>query len=330
MSSVLKKADMEHYNNDDHLAFHKSSCGIFVKYALVINAPELIAEYESAVTKEKVSFSWIRKNELTEKKAAADNRRDNTFVGMTVIVRANFRHFDPPVRDAAVHVCNMIENYGSIVKKDYEAKTIIFDNIIEQLRSHDYSLAVQLLNLRPWIDRLEIDNNEFKTCVSESVALQLGKPSVNLKTARKISDKDQRAVINHVTALVSLNGQDQYVDFAAEYNELVSHYNTIVKEHYGRLHAKIDIAQAVIDPIAEQPFTGKPVIVIPTVHIRRTVKEKVEETEKTVEKIETVELFFSEDFTVLYRNNIRHGTAKLTIKGIGKYKGAAVTTFNIV
>jgi hypothetical protein len=321
MELVLKKPEMFRYNNADHLAFHGSAQDISVKYANVINAPDLIAEHGAAVDQENVVFNWVHKNEYTGKKSAADHRRDSTLVGMTGVVRSNLRHFDQPTRDAAVHVYNMIENYGDVVHRDYNAETMIIDNIVEQLRSPDYYSAVQLLNLAPWVDRLEADNNGFKTYADDSVAVQLEKPSVNLKTARKVSDESLRAVTSRVTALANLNGQDQYTGFANEYNELVSHYNTIVNEHYGRLHAKIDIAPAIIAPIAEQPFTGKPVTVIPTVCIRRLTDG---------ETAETAELFFSEDFTVSYRNNVSPGTALLTIKGIGKYKGEAVTTFNIV
>jgi hypothetical protein len=324
MNLELKKPVLFRYNNDDHLAFQEASQDIFVRHASEINAPELIADHKEKVVRETVVFNHVRKNEYTGKKAAADHRRNNTFIGTTRVVRANLSHFDQPTSDAALHVYTLIENYGDTVNKDYNSKTMILDNIIEQLRSPDYSAAVQLLNLNPWIDKLEIDNSEFKTYADESVAVQLEKPSVNMKTARKDSDESNRAVTNRVTALVNLNGQDQYAGFAAEYNELVSHYNTLVKEHYGRLHAQISIASAVIAPIAKQPFTGKPVIVIPTVHIRRIIKDGTEE------KTELVELFFNEDFTVSYRNNINHGTAKLTINGINKYKGTTVTTFNIV
>jgi hypothetical protein len=43
-----------------------------------------------------------------------------------------------------------------------------------------------------------------------------------------------------------------------------------------------------------------------------------------------VELTFSEDFSVAYKNNVERGTATLIIKGIGKYASEIVTTFNIV
>jgi hypothetical protein len=321
MTLVLKKAELFRYKNDDHVAFQQSAYSIFAKYSAVINAPELVAAHKAAVDQETAVCNWIRKNEFTEKKAVADHRRDDTLTGMIGAVRSNLRHFDPAVCDAATHVYNLIENYGDTEKKDYDAETMVIDNIVGQLRSANYSAAVKLLNILPWVNRLEADNNEFKAYAADSVAVQLEKPSISLRDARRISDEALRAITNRMTSLINLNGSSYYTDFAGEYNELVSHYNTVVNEHYGRLHAKIDIAPAIIDPIAEQPFTAKPVIVIPKVHIRLLKRHEVEET---------VELFFSEDFTVSYRNNVNPGTASLVIKGIGKYKGEAVTTFNIL
>jgi hypothetical protein len=320
MDVVLKKADMLRYNNADHIAFHGSSQHISVKYSHVINAPDLISAHGAAVDQETAVFNWVRRNEYTGKKADSDHRRDGTLTGLTVQVRANLRHFDPTVRDAATHVYNMLENYGDVEHRDYDAETMIIDGIIAQLRTPAYAAAVNLLGIAPWIDRLELDNSEFKTYAEDSVGVKLEKPAVGSKAARRTSDETLRAVTARVTSLINLNGPDQYADFAAEYNELVTHYNTLVNEHYGRLHAKTDIAPAIIAPIAEQRFTGKPVIVIPEVFMRRPLRDGTEET---------VELVFSEDFTVSYRNNISPGTATILIRGSGKYGGEAVTTFNI-
>jgi hypothetical protein len=60
--------------------------------------------------------------------------------------------------------------------------------------------------------------------------------------------------------------------------------------------------------------------VIPTVKIRKTEKDGA---------ITVVELRFSEDFTVGYKNNTNPGSATLTITGIGRYTGQIITTFNI-
>ncbi|MDR2472417.1 MAG: hypothetical protein LBD53_02475 [Tannerella sp.] len=101
----------------------------------------------------------------------------------------------------------------------------------------------------------------------------------------------------------------------------MKHYNTLVNEHYGRIRARIDISPAIIAPVATQPCTGKPIFVIPEVSLRNVATDGSEKV---------IELIFSSDFTVGYKNNINPGTATLTIQGIGKYKGEIVTTFNII
>jgi lactocepin len=95
----------------------------------------------------------------------------------------------------------------------------------------------------------------------------------------------------------------------------------LVHEHRGRLHAKVDISNAEIETIAVQSYTGKPISVIPVIKISKEDKNG---------KVKIVELAFSKDFTVGYKNNVGIGTATLIITGIGKYSGEIVTTFNIV
>ena len=92
---------------------------------------------------------------------------------------------------------------------------------------------------------------------------------------------------------------------------------------YESIHAQIDINPAYIAPIPPQTYTGKPIFIIPEVKLTETKNENTEtETE--------IELVFMRDFNVFYKNNINKGTATITIKGIGKYKGEIITTFNII
>jgi lactocepin len=120
---------------------------------------------------------------------------------------------------------------------------------------------------------------------------------------------------------MDIEGTGEYVPFVTEFNAHVEHYNNLVHEHRGRLHVKIDISSAEINPVAIQSYTGKPISVIPVVKISKEEKDG---------KVKIVELTFSKDFTVGYKNNIAIGTATLVITGIGKYSGEIVTTFNIV
>jgi hypothetical protein len=214
----------------------------------------------------------------------------------------------------------MLSAYGNLANADYNAETAGIDSIIAKLNSPDYFVAVQTLNLEPWLTELAKYNNLFKSYAADTEQEKVKKPDISPRTARRQTDEALRKILNRVNSLADLNGPDAYIPFATEFNVHVDVYNTVANEHYGRLHAKTDIAGADIDPIAIQPCTGKPVYVIPTVRVSKTEKDGT---------VTVVELRFSEDFTVGYKNNEAPGTATLIISGIGKYTGQIVTTFKI-
>jgi hypothetical protein len=316
----LKKPDENRYSTSDHLEFHKTVCLICDRYAPQIQTPELIAEYKLKLDVEDNVFKWVRRSEFTTDKLEADNGRDDVLVGLTGVVRANLRNFDPSLRDNAKHVDNLLRSYGDLPHTDYDAETAGIDNLIKRLRSQEYAPAATNLGLTSWINELETRNNLFKSYVDDTTQEKINKPSVSSRTARHETDVALRQITDRVTSLINLNGPAGFTGFVEEFNTVTNHYNTLVHEHYGRLHAKTDISEAVIAPIDVQAFTGKPVYVIPTIFVKKTNRDG---------STTTVELVFAQDFSVAYKNNVEPGTAILTINGIGKYTGTIVTTFNI-
>ncbi|MDR2472028.1 MAG: DUF6261 family protein [Tannerella sp.] len=319
--TILELANMTRYSTANHIEFHKLGYGICVKYATVIGAQPLIDDYGAAVIREGEIFNWVRCSAFTDKKVKSDHRRDGVYLGITGIARVNLRHFDPQVQDAALHIDNLLSGYGDVPNMGYDAETAAIESVIIRLRSEGYASAVQLLGLTPWINELETVNNEFKKYVDDTAQEEINRPNIAPKEARHHSESALRLIIDRIEALITLNGEASFAGFIAEYNTLVKHYNTLVREHYGRIHARTDIATAEIAPIAPQPFTGRPVFVIPDVSLRTVANDGTE----TV-----TELVFSRDFTIAFTNNFQPGTATLTVQGIGKYKGEVITTFNIV
>jgi hypothetical protein len=266
-------------------------------------------------------YKWMRKSEFTKKKLETDRQRDGTYVGMTGIVRANQRNFDPIIRDHALHISNLLGNYGDFIHNGYDAETAAFDSILERLGSADYTCSVNALGLAPWIAELTSLNDLFKTYVDDTTQEQIKKPDISSKEARKETDDALHAIIDRITAKINLEGPDAYVAFVKEFNVTTDHYNTLMHEHYGRLHTRIDIQPAKIGNVDTQYYTGKPIYVIPALNL--SIKEKDG-------SVRNVDLVFSVDFTVSYQNNVEPGTAGITITGIGKYVGSIHTTFNIV
>jgi hypothetical protein len=323
METFLRKPDVNHYSISEHVEFHEIGYDTSNKFANVIDAPVLIADYHFKLTQEQGIFKWIRRSEFTKKKAGSDHRRDNLYTGMHAMVRVNLRSFNPSLRDNALHVDNLLEGYGNVTHVDYDAETAKIESIITRLRSDAYIQASVNLGILPWIEELEAENTLFKSYVDDTAQEQIERPTLSPQVSRRETDQALRKITDRVTALANLNGPEAYTPFAAEFNTLVNHYNTLVHEHYGRMHARTDLTAvpSLIAPLEPQPATGRPVYLIPQVSVKLTDREG---------QTHTVELNFTVDFTVAYRDNVLPGTATLLIQGIGKYTGELVTTFNIV
>jgi hypothetical protein len=320
MEEEVKKTNSSHYNSGEHVRFNRTAYEIFEEGRDVINASELLTEYRLAIEKQETIYKWIRRSEFTEKKAAADSNRDSVLIGMTGVVRSATKHFDPFMQDCAKHVLNVIENFGDLANANYNAETAGIDSLITKLNSKDYIAAVEALGLAPWLVELEKYNNIFKEYANEAIQELVEKPSVRYRDVRVETDRALRKIVKRITSLMDINGPDAYQELVNKYNVHVSLYNNQVNERYGRLHATTDISNAEIETIAVQFYTGKPIYVIPAVKVHKTEKDNTENV---------IELEFSKDFTVGYKNNLTPGTATLTITGIGKYSGEIITTFNI-
>jgi hypothetical protein len=250
----------------------------------------------------------------------ANNSCDKLYIHIGELVRFNLKNFNPSLRDNALHINNLLKGYGDVPHLDYDAETAAITSIVTRLRSSAYLPAVTNLGLVPWINELDTQNNLFKSYAAEAEKERVNRPDITPRASRNETDIAQRAIIDRATAMIIMNGEANYVAFADEFNTLTNHYNTLVHEHYGRLHARTDISHADVDTIADQPFDGEPVYVIPKVSV--TVTDRGGNTK-------TVKLVFAVDFTVSYEDNTTPGTAKLFIRGIGRYVGEQIVSFNI-
>ncbi|MDR2562989.1 MAG: DUF6261 family protein [Prevotellaceae bacterium] len=319
-NSVLKVANTTRYTIANHIEFHTLGLGICQKFSAEIAVPPLIDGYTTALDKEISIYKWTRRSNFTKKKMEIDNKRDTVYTGITGTVRINMKHFDPMIRDAAMHINNMLSSYENVTQMNYDAETATINSIISRIRSDAYAPAMQLIGLQPWVNELELLNTQFKEYVEDTSQEQMSKPDISQKESRKLTDKALSLITDRVEAIVIFNGEATISGFISEYNNLAKHYNTLVNERYGRTHSRSEIINAEVAPIPTQVYTGKPIIVIPELIMR--------DVDSNDEEIST-ELVFSKDFTVTYNDNIMPGLATMLISGLGKYKGERIVTFNI-
>jgi hypothetical protein len=107
---------------------------------------------------------------------------------------------------------------------------------------------------------------------------------------------------------------------ALQPSQALSNLFTVMNEiriKYSRsLPARLTGSNTTVEAIPAQTFTGSPVTPIPRVFFIAADGE-------------TVELQFSVDFFVTYRDNVEVGEARVIIHGKGKYCGSHYSTFHI-
>ena len=321
METKVAIARLTNYNNAIHIEFHKTGYNIFDEFKEILNAPALMANYKACIKQEDEIYKWMRSSEYTEKKREVDNARDHTLKSIIKALQAYENHFDADMREAAKHVLRLINNYHKLTHTEYDGETAGIDSIIEHLALPEYSGDVTKLNMQQWFSELERLNALFKEYAADVELEQRNKPGISTKDARLQTDEVLKKLTARLTAVITIDGPEEAQPLLVAYNVHAAHYKTLWKEHYGRTHVKTDITGGTVKMAHEYAFTGKRINALPD----SVTVEKTREGKTT-----TVELEFTEDYTVSYENNINRGTATLFIDGAGKFTGRITVSFDIV
>jgi hypothetical protein len=221
-------------------------------------------------------------------------------------------HFDAEIVDAAKKLQILLKTFRNSESKAYEEEIAAVKLLVVDLNGDAYSRQASQVGLTPWIEELSAAATNFEALFNQRNIEYAERPQDNLRDIRKETDNIYRQITDYIGAGTIINGAEPYAAFVEQLNEDITYFN----EH-SHHHAKHDLTHAAVDSIADQPFAGKPVTPIPVVRY-------------TDSKGTTVELIFSKDFSLTYKDNDRVGTAEVILHGKGGYKGTKVITFSIV
>jgi hypothetical protein len=266
------------------------------------------------IEKEKQLIDAMRKSDLTQSIADADQRIDRDVTGMNSIIDAGLHHFDTATVEAARSLHNRFRSFGDITRKSYELQIADVNILVEDLQSVRYADKVALLGLAPWVTELAAAEVAFEDLISRRNTEYAGKPAEHFQDVRRESEALYHRITLRLNSSAVINPDPACDTFIGELNARIEYFNT----HY-RHHARRNIGAAdrcVIEEIPVQAYTGKAITPIPRAYYREEGKP-------------TAELVFAHDFYVTYRNNVEAGTAELVIHGKGLYRGKVKTTFNI-
>jgi len=118
---------------------------------------KILAPLKSALNQETA-------NAETKVIEALDERRDNTFKGLSFNITGSTFHSDPVKSEAATLLQVFIKAQGSgIARLNYQAETSVLSKITDAFKNDaKYVAAVATLGLQDWITNLETANVEFE------------------------------------------------------------------------------------------------------------------------------------------------------------------------
>jgi hypothetical protein len=290
-----------------HYEFMVVFLNLLLKYPTVRNlVTAFFQTFTDWLEEEKHLVDVEKKSPLTEKIVDADKRIDRYITGIKNAVKSGLSHYDQNVVDAAKVLMIRLKAFGKIKNKPYEEESADVQILVDDFRNR-YAHEMQLLGLEHWIDELEIAENEFTALFQQRNEETVSRPQEKLKDLRKEIERVYKNMITAIQANLNLNIDPAVVEFTKVLNEHIKYFN----EH-AHHQIKKDISQAIVDDIPNQFYTGKQIIVIPTIHYGKE------------------DLILSTDFTLTYKKNIEKGNAEVIIHGKGSFKNKKIITFNII
>jgi hypothetical protein len=186
--------------------------------------------------REKLAFTWLRKNEITERKAEADHARDACLSGLHETVKAAQFHFNPQVAEAGRRIRVLIDNYNRPVpmsKQTYDSETAAIQSFLRDMLQ--YGSEIALLGIQGWLEALEARNLEFEALTRELDEELLDRPSWTMREARMDTDRAMHTLFHCVEALMEMEDETLYTTYVRVINILIKHFNDVCAQHRGYL-----------------------------------------------------------------------------------------------
>jgi hypothetical protein len=298
---------MSRLRNEAHYQLMLLLQKLFVEFPDVkaIVAP-MTTGFDAMIALEALLVDAMTGSDYTEYIQKADQRRDRGIAGLSAVVKSFIYYFDSDIARAATQIMDRIKSFRKdIRKKSYAEKSAAIKILVDDLNS-TFAQQVAKLKLKAWIDELAAAQNQFDNIFVLRNEELSKRPKTRLRKLRIQIDNSYRAMMRKIDAFGEVNGYNITETFVNLFNNEIKYF----KEHSHHTPKK-DISAATIAPIPDQVYTGGPSVPMPDVTLDKD------------------RLFFMRDYKVTYHNNLKPGTAMMTVTGRGDFKGKKLASFNI-
>ena len=220
--------------NEEHYQFQadfKALVGNYTAATLDIKTP--FDKFLLQFNDEAEALDVIRKSAITEDLTIADMLRDATFRGLSDAVKAASKHFTPEVKKAAANLKPLFDHYGNIARKSFDEETAAITSLIADLQG-TYASDTATAGIADWVKELQQNNLDFDTIKSKRYNEDATKTQLRMKEVRTAIDITYRSIVERINALMIVNGEANYLNFANELNKRIENYNLLIAQRQGR------------------------------------------------------------------------------------------------
>ena len=224
----INEFSLARLRNEEHFQFHTSFRDLVVTTkATILKIEALFTVYQPQLTSELESLDVVRKNSISDDLIVADTERDNVFRGMCDAVKSGLNHYDANVQAAAKRLQILLDTYGNLAAKNYDAETGGIVSLLNDLNS-GYVADARALALEGWINELGAKNKAYDDLKNNRYSTEASKTILRMKEERVKTDNIYRQITERINALIIVEGEAVYAGFVNELNKRIEGFDNTV------------------------------------------------------------------------------------------------------
>lgn len=161
-----------------------------------------------------------------------DERRDMTYRSLLHIIKGFLLHPDATIREAAVHVNAVLENYGfDLINQNYSTESSLLDALIRDLAdSETAAMVVVLPGIAAIVEQLKTDQQEFKAAEAEwhEARAEDGKTESASAFKQELVKLINNKLVIYLKAMQQMN-PEPYQELITDIAMHIDRANTLVK-----------------------------------------------------------------------------------------------------
>ena len=229
--------------NDEHFQFNTEFKDLVNKFdAAELKIGAQFNDYLALFKQEDEALKKIMKSEFTLDLQDLDKRRDRLFRGITEISKTALYHFNEEVQEAGKRLKILLDTYGKIARKPMNEATSAIYNILQELNGKYAPDVALVADLADWVAELETCNGSFDQLMKNRYEESAMKTDLVLKECRQKVDEAYQNIVEHINALVVIEGEADYKEFIRNLNIVIEKYAVILAHRRGVAAAKKTVA----------------------------------------------------------------------------------------